>query len=375
MKEFVWDKHYVTGIQEVDEQHHQLVNLINAFGEKLSEDNIDFASIESIYQQLVSYSHYHFDEEEKLMVKVGIDRRHLKLHKTLHAHFLDDVTALYDEVAPDNLKPAYHLFNFLTNWLAFHILGCDQNMGRQLKSIQKGMQPAQAYEADEKENEASTKQPLLNAIDALFHLVSQRNKELRVLNQSLEKKVAQRTEKLAQVNEQLKAISVTDLLTDLPNRRYAMQMLSNLWKESISQSQPLLCMMIDADHFKEVNDTYGHDKGDIVLITLAKTLKDSVRTDDIVCRLGGDEFFVICPNTGLDSGINLAEEVRKKVDRLRVPTGGKPWHGSVSIGVASNRFFMDGNFELLIKTADEGLYKAKLDGKNCVRTVQPSALG
>jgi hemerythrin len=124
--------------------------------------------------------------------------------------------------------------------------------------------------------------------------------------------------------------------------------------------------MIDADHFKEVNDTYGHDAGDSVLIKLAKTLQHSLRNDDIVCRLGGDEFFVICPNTDREGGMYIAELTRKVVSELRVHTGGEPWHGSVSIGVASRSPDMESCDEL-IKAADKCLYAAKEAGKNCVR--------
>lgn len=125
-------------------------------------------------------------------------------------------------------------------------------------------------------------------------------------------------------------------------------------------------MMIDADHFKEVNDIYGHDAGDEVLKTLAMSLKHTLRTDDIVCRLGGDEFFVICPNTDQEGGLHIAELTRKAISELRVPTGGEPWHGSISVGIASRAHDMNG-FEELIKAADKGVYAAKEAGKNCVK--------
>jgi len=126
-------------------------------------------------------------------------------------------------------------------------------------------------------------------------------------------------------------------------------------------------MMIDADHFKEVNDTYGHDAGDDVLRGLAKELQGSVRSDDIVCRLGGDEFLIICPNTGLKGGMTIAELTRKKVADLRIQTGDGNWHGSISVGVAVRLSTMN-HHEELIKIADDGVYAAKRDGKNCVRT-------
>jgi len=126
-------------------------------------------------------------------------------------------------------------------------------------------------------------------------------------------------------------------------------------------------MMIDADHFKEINDTYGHDAGDTVLCELARTLQHSVRTDDFVCRLGGDEFLIICPKTDSKGGLNIAQIVRSKVSEMSVKTGGGFWNGSVSIGLAGYHKNMK-NYEALIKAADEGVYEAKKAGKNCVRT-------
>jgi len=140
------------------------------------------------------------------------------------------------------------------------------------------------------------------------------------------------------------------------------------WDESSESLAPLVCIMIDADHFKAVNDNYGHDAGDAVLTTLAQTLQHAFRTDDVVCRLGGDEFFAICPNTDLDGGLHIAEVVRSTVAELRVPTGGEPWRGSVSMGVAARGAEMV-TCDELIKAADQGVYVAKQAGKNCVKSV------
>ena len=134
------------------------------------------------------------------------------------------------------------------------------------------------------------------------------------------------------------------------------------------KDSPLVCMMIDADNFKEINDTYGHDAGDAVLIELAKTIQYTLRNDDTVCRLGGDEFFVICPNTDKKGGMHIAELIRKTVSKLRVATGGEPWYGSISVGVASRLPDMKSCDEL-IKAADKGIYAAKAAGKNCVKTI------
>lgn len=192
--------------------------------------------------------------------------------------------------------------------------------------------------------------------------------QLTIHVQNLEVKVSERTKELTVANLQLEKLSLTDTLTELPNRRHAIQLLSSLWDEALHKGSPLACIMVDADHFKEVNDNYGHDAGDEVLKVLAKTLQDSLRNDDTVYRLGGDEFLIICPDKDKEGGMHLAESIRKTVSKLRVPTGGEPWHGSVSIGVSYRLPDMK-SYEDLIKMADFGIYAAKVDGKNCVRSV------
>jgi hemerythrin len=127
-------------------------------------------------------------------------------------------------------------------------------------------------------------------------------------------------------------------------------------------------MMIDADGFKPINDTFGHDAGDVVLRELAQALRDGVRTDDVVCRLGGDEFFILCPRTALADGLNVAEKLRGDIASLRVPAGTGTWHGSISVGVAENDDLECP--EILLKVADDGVYAAKRGGRNRVATVQ-----
>ncbi len=93
-----------------------------------------------------------------------------------------------------------------------------------------------------------------------------------------------------------------------------------------------------------------------------------MRTDDMVCRLGGDEFFIVCPNTNRENGVNVANGVQQLISELRVPTGKEVWQGSISIGVAARTSDMD-NYNSLMQQADKGVYAAKRDGKNCVRVI------
>jgi PleD family two-component response regulator len=170
-----------------------------------------------------------------------------------------------------------------------------------------GASPEETYRDHAQTGDPAT-DVLLNALHGLFDQVSERNHELVELNKTLEARVAERTLALMDANQRLDEVANTDLLTGLPNRRYAMQCAASAWDTSVCESKPLACMMIDADGFKIINDTHGHDAGDAVLRALSRQLQHAVRNDDIVCRLGGDEFLVICTGTPLDGAMTLAEE-------------------------------------------------------------------
>ena len=146
-----------------------------------------------------------------------------------------------------------------------------------------------------------------------------------------------------------------------------MEQLAALWADAIREEAELACMMVDGDGFKQVNDTYGHDAGDQVLRELSAALRNAVRTDDLVCRLGGDEFFVLCPKTPMAHATQLAERIREHIAGLRVRVGGGTWVGSVSVGVAVRRADMTDPLAL-VKAADNAVYAAKRQGRNCVAT-------
>jgi hemerythrin len=271
----------------------------------------------------------------------------------------------------DKFLARTHILDLIIHWLAYHILGTDMNMTKQMAAIKSGVSAEAAFELEEKNKDKSTK-PLLEALNGLFAQVSVRNKELQALNLSLEEKVVQRTQELNKLNKELESLSLTDSLTEMPNRRYAIQQLSLLWEESNVNLKPITCLMIDADYFKSINDTYGHDVGDLVLIKLGLTLRHSIRNDDLACRLGGDEFLVLCPGTDLQGGFYLADVIAKKFSQLNIEANGKPIDISLSlsIGVAEKTSEML-DYEALLKIADDGTYQAKADGRNCIKTVQP----
>ncbi len=368
IESFIWGKHFITELPEIDHQHQYIVKIINNFSCHLVENNVPYSQVEELLQDLTGYSVYHFKTEEKMMAETGVDFRHMSLHQEIHNEFLADVTSIIGSISPQNMARANDLLDFLTHWLAYHILGTDQNMARQIKAIQAGATPSEAYELEEMNSEAST-EPLLKALNGLFKQVSQRNRQLTILYETLEAKVLDRTEALSAANSYLEGLSITDSLTGLYNRRYALQGLRTIWEQSNKNNTPLVCMMVDADNFKPVNDTYGHDAGDRVLKTLGQSLKSFARHDDLVCRLGGDEFLIICPDTTRQEGLRLAEDIIKKVSEIQIETGDDFWKSSVSIGLSVNSPEIM-TYENLIKLADNGVYEAKRDGRNCVRSIQ-----
>ena len=365
MKSFQWDKNYETGIKSVDEQHLYLVELVNRYGSLITEHNVSPEDVEQALAELTNYTLYHFHEEESLMRKVGIATQHFETHHAQHQQFVTDIkefsTALFNRDNEDLIK---RLLEYLIQWLVYHILGSDQNMANQIHAIRNGKTPEEAYLLEEREHESAVG-PLLTSLQMLFEQVSERNRELIRLNQSLEAKVKERTRQLMLANEKLEKLTYVDVLTELPNRRYALKELDDLWEQAAMSDKPLSCMLIDVDKFKEVNDTSGHDAGDNVLITLAERLRKNFRPQDTVCRLGGDEFLVICPDIGLDGAVELAEHVLGNIQQIRMQYGTYCWKGSISMGVAERCPEMANSREL-IKAADNAVYKAKHLGRNQV---------
>jgi diguanylate cyclase (GGDEF)-like protein len=174
---------------------------------------------------------------------------------------------------------------------------------------------------------------------------------------------------LGVANRKLQQAALTDALTGLYNRRYALERLDKEWAAATRHDKPLACLLLDIDHFKRVNDTHGHDIGDLVLRETAKVLGDTLRQSDVVCRLGGEEFLVIGPETDLEAARRCAERLRAAVEGqvIEVPSG--RLRVTVSIGVAVRTEQTDGPAELL-KAADQAVYAAKAGGRNRVCLVE-----
>jgi diguanylate cyclase (GGDEF)-like protein len=174
------------------------------------------------------------------------------------------------------------------------------------------------------------------------------------------------TDQLANANRQLAELAVTDPLTALPNRRYLFQELEREFQRARRYGHPLSVMLLDLDHFKQVNDTRGHPVGDRVLQLVGKVLSSSVRSTDLAGRVGGEEFMVIAPETGIDVVSIVAERIRQNIRRRSQAAGERLPTVTVSIGISTTEHPDAGSSEELVKQADEALYQAKRGGRDRV---------
>lgn len=184
----------------------------------------------------------------------------------------------------------------------------------------------------------------------------QAERKLAEANQHLEAEVRKRT-------AQLELMATTDELTGLLNRREIMRILEIEIARVSRQSTPLSIMMLDLDHFKSINDNFGHQVGDATLKTAADSFGILLRKTDFIGRIGGEEFLIVLPDTDINDAYELAERIRQVLEQHTVQAPSVP-ACTASIGIAQCQ--PADNLNSLIQRADEALYKAKADGRNCV---------
>ena len=171
---------------------------------------------------------------------------------------------------------------------------------------------------------------------------------------------------LESLNRKLEELNRTDPLTGAANRRSLSESLEREYLRALRYERPLSLMMIDVDHFKRVNDTYGHQAGDAVLVTIASSLLCSLRKQDVIGRYGGEEFAVILPETAKQNAMVVAERFRNVVASAETDIGSSRLSVTVSIGVAALSDEEASNTEALVRAADRALYRAKQEGRNRV---------
>jgi diguanylate cyclase (GGDEF)-like protein len=170
----------------------------------------------------------------------------------------------------------------------------------------------------------------------------------------------------AQYHEEIHRLTIIDVLTHVPNRRHLLQFLERELQRSARYHRPLAMVLLDVDHFKAVNDRFGHLGGDFTLKELAGQVRATIRKEGLFGRFGGEEFAVVLPEADLDVGLNVAERIRARIEQHEFQYASASFSITVSMGVASTDGSSNMTPEELIAQADVQLYQAKREGRNRV---------
>jgi diguanylate cyclase (GGDEF)-like protein len=251
------------------------------------------------------------------------------------------------------------VFGLVAYYLALHLSRPIEQLARAAKQVQ-DKQPGAQFQLQHPVREIAQ---LGQSIDAMTQSLLGKERELQEANASLEATVAQRTAALTQANAELLSLATHDALTGVYNRRRFDEKLTEYSLLFRRTGRPFALLLIDADHFKRINDNYGHAVGDDVLRQLAQLIQMSIRSTDFVARYGGEEFAVLLPEIAKpDTPEVVAEKIRVAVAEAHFPQVG---HVTVSIGVGLADP-ADNSHAMLIKRADQQLYQAKAAGRNQV---------
>ena len=210
---------------------------------------------------------------------------------------------------------------------------------------------------------------LSNAFNTMHDTIKRQIKELNAHREILEQEVRERTKDLELANKKLELISKTDELTGLPNRREMNETIANEMGRSARTHKPFCFIFIDIDHFKNINDTYGHACGDVILKSVAQTIRGLLRKYDVFARYGGEEFLTLLPETDLAGAAVVAERFRKQIEKMTVRYADFTIKITITLGVA--RFDDRLGADRSIQMADKALYQGKEGGRNRVIVWEP----
>lgn len=369
---FPWNKNFDTGNHIIDEQHKELVRLLNSLANTLV-GNQQY-EIESAFSALAKYADYHFSSEEEVWSEYFVNDHWLHSHQLSHGAFLPKVL----EIKEHNTTLPFYLIvedivKFLIRWLAFHILNEDRRYAIVVSEVRGGKTLEEAKNIAERKMNASSVRLLTEAVLTMYDGLSTRALNLlreRRARLEAEGKLRLAYEELEEVNKRLEESSITDYLTGLHNRRYFDTIFSKELKRARRDQSPLALLLIDVDHFKTLNDTYGHLKGDEALIQIsAKFRQICRRPGDYVFRIGGEEFAVlICDKSRKCKLLEFGDVLRKAIRSLNIPNINSKVEPvlTISLGVAEVIPDKTDSVRSIYKKADFYLYQAKQKGRNRV---------
>ncbi|MBF0588859.1 MAG: bacteriohemerythrin [Magnetococcales bacterium] len=361
---FPWNDNFAIGIDEIDHQHMRLVDLLNELTATLIQDND--AELTRIFDELASYTHYHFSTEEMLWKEYfQEDDAWLQNHQDVHASFLPKVVQLKEESGDAPLADVIeNIVRFLIRWLAFHIIDNDKRMATVLKYVQAGETLSDAKLKTEKEMTGATGL-LIETILKMYDGLSSRTLDL--LRERLDRIRAE--EKLKEAYRQLEKLSITDQLTGLYNRRHFDNTFSQEFRRAAREKKAVTFLMFDVDHFKKLNDRYGHIGGDVALTKIGTLLINLCRRPgDFAFRLGGEEFGILTTEQSPQAAYAFAETIRTSIEALDIPNVDSDVadHMTISVGLITRIPEQDDNPDTFVSRADAYLYQAKEQGRNRV---------
>jgi diguanylate cyclase (GGDEF)-like protein len=348
-----------------DEYQHQIPSLMEGF----LKSSVDKKIYTDEWGAFMSgYSPVRHSEGKYL---IGIDMRATEVENKLHKLRISGIISLLFSVL---------LALIFSRFLSRHFNTPIQLLVSRCDSIAKG-QPGEKIEVrtgDELDNLISSYNDMSMNLQESKEKNMQAEDALRKANENLEMRVEERTKELVeltrklvdeiserkQAEERLARTATSDLLTGVMNRRAMLEQLRYQLVRHQRNKTPFILLVLDIDHFKNINDTYGHDIGDQALISVADVLLNSTRSQDLISRWGGEEFLILLPDTDIKGGVIVAEKIRSRVESEVFKAAGKSLQLTMSIGVTE---YKDGqNIEQCIKAADSALYKAKDQGRNRV---------
>lgn len=210
---------------------------------------------------------------------------------------------------------------------------------------------------------------LSRSFNLMHNTIKRQIKELNAHRQMLEQEVSERTKELEDANKKLDLISRTDELTQLPNRRDMNETIENEVGRSTRTRKPFCFIFIDIDHFKNVNDTYGHAAGDEILKAVSGMVRSLLRKYDVLARYGGEEFLALLPETDLEGALIVAERFREQVESMTIEYGEHKIKVTITLGVAQYDYGLGADRS--IQLADKALYEGKESGRNKVVAWNP----